>query len=93
MTETKPQGRDGQTSYTNVQKAKIGSQLSIFDMGSFAWVRHRLNEPPERVDTDALKQPARTILHVCPHDRNKGTRESRENELHEHAQSQTQVAT
>jgi len=35
-TETKPQGRAGQTSYTNVHKANLGSQLSIFDTGSFA---------------------------------------------------------
>jgi len=35
-TKTKPQGRVGQTSYTNVHKANLGSQLSIFYMGSFA---------------------------------------------------------
>ena len=34
------------------------------------------NDPPERVDTDALKWPARTILHGHPHDLNEGTRES-----------------
>jgi len=30
MTETKPQGRAGKMSYTNVHKANLGSQLSIF---------------------------------------------------------------
>jgi len=34
-TETKPQGRARQTSCTNVHKANLGSQLSIFDTGSF----------------------------------------------------------
>jgi len=29
-TETKPQGKAGQTSCTNVHKANLGSQLSIF---------------------------------------------------------------
>jgi len=51
-TETKPQGRAGQTIYTNMHKANLGSQLSIFDMGSFARVPPRPNDPPE--------QPART---------------------------------
>ena len=71
-----------------MHKANLESQLSIFDMVSFAWVRPRLkeltqmpsndppsnnlaqtthlnelthmpsNDLPERVDTDALKQPA-----------------------------------
>ena len=54
-TETKPQGRDKQTSCTNVHKANLGSQHSIFDMGSFARARPHLNDPPEGVDTDALK--------------------------------------
>ena len=35
-TETKGQGRAGQTSCMNVHKANLGSQLSIFDTGSFA---------------------------------------------------------
>jgi len=35
-TETKPQGRAGQTSCMNMHKANLGSQLSIFDTGSFA---------------------------------------------------------
>jgi len=30
MTETNPQGRAGQTSCTNMHKANLGSQLSIF---------------------------------------------------------------
>jgi len=30
MTKTKGQGRVGKTSYTNVHKANLGSQLSIF---------------------------------------------------------------
>jgi len=33
MTETKPQGRAGKTSSTNVHKANLGSQLSIFYIG------------------------------------------------------------
>ena len=54
-TETKPQGRVGQTSCTNMHKANLGSQLSIFDMGLFAWAHTRPNDPPEQVDMDALK--------------------------------------
>jgi hypothetical protein len=49
-TETKRQGRAGQTSCTSVHKANLGSQLSIFDT----------NDPPERVQPGALKRPART---------------------------------
>ena len=59
-TETKRQGRAGQTSCTNVHKANLGSQLSIFDTGSSARARPRPNDPPERVHTGALKRPART---------------------------------
>jgi len=55
MPETKPQGRAGQMSYTNVHKANLGSQLSIFYMGSFTRVCPSPNDPPERVDMDALK--------------------------------------
>jgi len=55
-TETKPQGRAGKTSCMNVHKANLGSQLSIFDKGSFARTT-RPNDPPERVDTDTLKRP------------------------------------
>jgi len=77
MTEMKPQGRVGQMSYTNVHKAKLGSQLSIFYTGSFARARPRPNDPPERVDTDALKRSAKMILHGHLHDRNEATRESR----------------
>jgi hypothetical protein len=49
-----------------VHKANLGSQLSIFDTGSFARARPRPNDPPERVHTGALKRPARTILHGRP---------------------------
>ena len=51
----------------------------------FTWMP--LNDPPKRVYMDALKRPARTSLHVHPHDRNEGTMESWVNELNEHAQS------
>ena len=37
-TETKGQGIVGQTIYTNVHKANLGSELSIFDTGPFARV-------------------------------------------------------
>jgi hypothetical protein len=60
MTETKRQGRAGQTSCTSVHKANLGSQLSIFDTGSSARARPRPNDPPERVHAGALKRPART---------------------------------
>jgi hypothetical protein len=59
-TETKRQGRAGQTSCTSVHKANLGSQLSIFDTGSSARARPRPNGPPERVQPGALKRPART---------------------------------
>jgi len=78
-------------SYMSVHKANLGSQLSIFDTGSFARVCHCLKDPPEQDDTDALKRLARTILHGCPHDPNKPTREIQENELHERAQRQPRV--
>jgi len=80
-------------SCTNVHKANLGSQLSIFDIGSFAWTRPRLNNLPEQVDMDALKRPARMILQGRLHDPNELTRESRANELQERAQSQPQVTT
>jgi len=51
-TKTKGQGSAGQTSCTNVHKANLRSQLSIFYT---ARVRPHLNDPPKRVDTDALK--------------------------------------
>jgi len=92
-TEMKPQGRAGQTSCTNMHKANLRSQISIFYMGLFTRARHRPNDPPERVDMDALKRPTRTILHRRPQDRNEGTRESWANELHERAQSQPRVTT
>jgi len=66
-TKTNPQGRSCQTSYTNVHKANLRSQLSIFDMGSFARGRPLPNDLPKGDDTDALKRPARTILHGHPH--------------------------
>jgi hypothetical protein len=82
----------------NVHKANLGSQLSIFDTGLFARARPRPNDLPERVHTDALKRPARTSSHgrpqtTRPNDRNEATRESWENKLHEHAQSQPRVTT
>jgi len=43
-TKMKPQGRVGQTSYTNMHKANVGSRLSIFDTGPSAWVRPHPNE-------------------------------------------------
>ena len=55
MTETKPQGKAGQTSCTNVHKTNLGSQHSIFNTDSFARARPRLDDPPEQVDMDALK--------------------------------------
>jgi len=54
-TETKPQGRVGKMSCTNMHKANLGSQLSIFDMVLFARACPLLNDLPEQVDTDALK--------------------------------------
>jgi hypothetical protein len=59
-TETKRQGRAGQTSCTSVHKSILGSQLSIFDTGSSARARPRPNDPPIRVQPGALKRPART---------------------------------
>ena len=54
-TETKPQGKAGQMSCTNMHKANLGSQLSIFDTGSFTWACPRPNDLLEQVDMDALK--------------------------------------
>jgi len=51
-TETNPQGRAGKMSCTNVNKANLGSQLSIFCYGLV-----HPNDPPERV---APERPART---------------------------------
>ena len=93
MIEMKGQGRDRKTSYMNVHKPNLEAQLRIFDTGTFALARPRPNDPPERVDMDALKRLDLTILHGGPHDRNKVTRESRANMLHEGAQSQPQVRT
>ena len=58
--ETKGQGSVGKTSYMNVHKATLRSQLSIFDMGSFSQAHPHLNDPPERADMDSLKRPTRT---------------------------------
>jgi len=80
-------------SYTNLHIANLVSQISNFYTGSFIQAHPRLNDPPEGVDTDPLKQPARAILHGCPHDRNEATRESREKELHERVQSQPRFTT
>jgi len=92
-TQTNRQGRARKTSCTNMHKANLGSQLSIFYTGSFVWACPCSNDPPEQVDMDALKRPAQTLLHGCPHDPNEPTRESWANELHEHAQSQPRVTT
>jgi len=50
-----------------MHKANLMLQLSIFDA-----VHPRLNDPPELVDTDALKLPARMILHGRPQTEMKG---------------------
>jgi hypothetical protein len=81
---TKRQGRAGQTSCTSVHKANLGSQLSIFDTGSFARAR-----PLRNARTSSHGRPQTTR----PNDRNEATRESRANELHERAQSQPRVTT
>jgi hypothetical protein len=64
-TETKRQGRARKTSYTNVHKANLGSQLSIFDTGSFTRARPRPNDlnPNEFTrapSNDPLERPKRT---------------------------------
>jgi len=46
-TKTNRQVRARKTSYTNVHKGNLRSQLSIFDTGSFTWVCHHLNDPLE----------------------------------------------
>jgi len=46
-TETKGQGRAGKMSCTNMHKAKLRSQHSIFDTGSFVRAHPRPNDPPE----------------------------------------------
>ena len=47
-------------SCTNVHKANLGSQLSIFDTGSFARARPRPNDPLDRFQTGDLKRPKRS---------------------------------
>ena len=86
-TEMKRQGRAERTSCMNMQKANLGSQLSNYDMGSFARVCPRPNNPLEGADMDTLKRPTRMNLHGRPHDPNEVTRESQANEVHECAQS------
>jgi len=54
-TKTKSQGRAGQTSCTNVHKTNLGSQLSIFDMGSFARTT-RLNELTQTPSNDPTER-------------------------------------
>jgi len=55
-TETKPQGRAGKTNCTNVHKANLVSQLSIFYMGSFTQARPRLNELTRTPSNDPPEQ-------------------------------------
>jgi len=63
------------------------------------------NDLPERIYMGTLKRPTQMSLHRypqmttwmslhrCPHDQNKGTKESQENELHERAQIPPWVTT
>jgi hypothetical protein len=64
-TETNRQGRVGQTSCTNVHKANLESQLSIF---SYGLIRPGApsTERLERVHMDALKRPARNDFAWAP---------------------------
>jgi hypothetical protein len=72
-TETKRQGRAGQTSCTSVHKANLGSQLSIFDTGSSARARPRPNEftrapsndPPERPKRSDKGEPGNRAARAC----------------------------
>jgi hypothetical protein len=72
-TETKRQGRAGQTSCTSVHKANLGSQLSIFDTGSSARARPRPNEfnrapsndPPERPKRSDKGEPGKRAARAC----------------------------
>jgi len=45
-------------SCTNVHKANLESQLTLFDTGSFTQACRQPNKLPKRADTDALKRPA-----------------------------------
>ena len=87
-------------------KPTWGHNLAFFYTGSFARTTRpneslnelrpnelRPNDLFERFDTDALKRPDRKLLRGCTHNRNKPTRESWANELHEHSQSQPRVTT
>jgi len=90
-------GEPGKQAARTCTKPTLGHNLAFFIRACSP--RHalarttRLNDPPERVDMDAPKRPARTILHGRSHDQNEGTRGSRENELHELAQRQPPVTT
>jgi hypothetical protein len=72
-TETKRQGRAGQTGCTSVHKANLGSQLSIFDTGSSARARPRPNEftrapsndPPERPKRSDKGEPGKRAARAC----------------------------
>jgi hypothetical protein len=72
-TETKRQGRAGQTSCTSVHKANLGSQLSIFDTGSSARARPRpndfnrapSNDPPERPKRSDKGEPGKRAARAC----------------------------
>jgi hypothetical protein len=57
-TETNRQGRAGQTSGTNVHKANLGSQLSIFDTALARTTR--LNEFTRAPSNDPPERPTRT---------------------------------
>ena len=79
-TETNQQGRVGKTSYTNVHKANLGLQLSIFDTGSFARACRRPN---------AFTRGPQT---TSPNDRNEPTKESRENKNVHKANLESQLS-
>jgi len=69
-TETKPQGKAGQMSCKNMHKANLGSQLRIFDMGSFARGRPRPNEPTRTPSNDPLErsdkgEPGKGAARAC----------------------------
>jgi len=55
-TETKPQARAWQTIYTNVHKANLGSQLSLFDTGSIAQAPPHPNELTQTPSNDLPKR-------------------------------------
>jgi len=61
----KPQGRAGQMSCTKVHKANLGSQLSIFDMGSFARTTrsNELTRMPSNDRNEATSESWENELH------------------------------